>query len=165
MSNQIAQDYVGEINESLRGLVAQYKDRDPADLYLRPEPEEWSVIEILAHVAEFPPYWLKAFLQVIQNPGQPFGRTHTDPQRIAAVANHAQDALPLTLERIEQAQAQTIEMLLTIKNEDWGKTGVHPNRGVMNLHQMMEFFVTKHIHDHTHQADKALQTVLTLRAK
>lgn len=165
MSNQIAQNYAGQIDQSLHALIAEYKDHNPTDLYIRPEPEEWSVMEVLAHIAEFPPYWLKAFQAVIQNPGQPFGRTHTDPARIAAIADHAHDALPLTLARIEQARAQTLEMLLTIEDSDWEKTGVHANRGVMNLHQMMESFVTKHLNDHTAQAHNALQTVLSLKAR
>lgn len=163
MSNQIAQDYARQIDEGLQSIMenvrASYEGSDVAILYTRPAPEEWSVMEDLAHVAEFPPYWTKEMLKIVQNPGTAFGRTHVDPDRIAAVANHAKDDLAVTLGRIDSARAETLEMLLTIADEDWEKSGVHSRRGEMNLHQIMTSFITDHIGEHMQQAKDALQAV------
>jgi len=116
-------------------------------------------MEDLAHVAEFPPYWTKEMLKIVQNPGTPFGRTHVDPDRIAAVENHAKDDLAVTLGRIDSARAETLEMLLTIADDDWEKSGIHSRRGEMNLHQIMTSFITDHIGEHMQQAKDALQAV------
>lgn len=162
MSNQIGQDYARQIDEGLRSIIADtqaYGANDLANMYVKPSAEEWSVIEDLAHVAEFPPYWTKEMLKVIQNPGTAFGRTHADPARIAAVADHAQDDLETVLARLENARKETIEMLLTINDEEWEKTGVHSTRGEMNLHQIMERFITTHLREHVQQAKDALQAV------
>lgn len=163
MSNEIAQGYAREIDEGLRSIINDarqtYANTDTALLYAAPALEEWSVIEDLAHVAEFPPYWTKEMLKVVQHPGEPFGRVKSDPDRIAAIENHARDALDTTLERIEQARAQTLEMLLTIDDDQWEKTGVHSTRGEMNLHRIMKEFITDHIRDHAQQARDALHAV------
>ncbi len=160
MSNQIAQDYARQIDENMRAIVDQfkpYRSSNPAFLYERPAPEEWSVMENLAHLAEFPPYWLKEFTKVIKEPGSAYGRTHADPDRIAFIENHARVQLTPVLELIENARKQTLEMLEPIQDEDWEKTGKHSTRGEMNLHQMMDFFVTKHLRDHLQQTRAALQ--------
>lgn len=161
MSNQIAQDYARKIDEGLRSIMedvrASYEGSDPAVLYARPAPEEWSVMEDLAHVAEFPPYWTKEMLKIVKSPGTAFGRTHVDAARIAAVADHAKDDLAITLGRIDSARAETLEMLLTISDDQWEKTGVHSTRGEINLHEIMERFITSHISDHMQQAKDALQ--------
>jgi hypothetical protein len=162
MSNQIAQDYARQVDEGLKSIIEDtraYGTSDLANMYVKPSEEDWSVMEDLAHVVEFPPYWTKEMLKVIKNPGTPFGRTHADADRIAAINAHAQDDLETTLERLENARKETVEMLLTINDEEWEKTGVHSTRGVMNLHQIMERFITSHLGEHVQQAKDALQAV------
>ncbi len=162
MSNRIAQEYSQEIDNGLRSIIEDtrtYGASDEANMYIRPAAEEWSVIEDLAHVVEFPPYWTKEMLKIVKAPGQPFGRVTEDAGRIAAVTNHAQDDLTTVLNRLEAIRAKTIELLLTINDEEWGKTGVHPTRGEMNLHTIMERFITTHLREHVEQAKAALQVV------
>ncbi len=163
MSNLIAQDYARQIDEIIGGLIQEMRgfQGDPAQLYQHPiieDKEEWSMMENLAHIAEFPPYWAKAMLKVVENPGQPFGRTHTDPARIAAVAEHAKDELTKALTRIETARFEANQLFLHINDEQWDKTGLHANRGEMNLRQVIDAFVIKHLRDHVDQAKTALQT-------
>jgi uncharacterized damage-inducible protein DinB len=57
-----------------------------ASIAWRPAPDVWSVLENLCHVAEFVPYWTAQIAQVIRAPQQQWGRTHHDPDRLAAVA-------------------------------------------------------------------------------
>ncbi len=58
----------------------------PADLIAwKPADDVWSVMEILCHVAEFLPFWTGQTLQIVRQPDEPWGRTHTDTARLAAV--------------------------------------------------------------------------------
>ncbi len=160
MSHQIALEYARQIDENIRTIIEQFKayeGKDPAFLYERPAPEEWSVMENLAHIAEFPPYWIAEFATIVKEPGQTFGRTHADPDRIAAIEDHARDALTPTLNRIENSRDQALEILQQIDDGDWQKTGQHSTRGVMTLHEMLEFFVIKHLQDHVQQTREALK--------
>src|SRR5437867_11988221 len=58
-----------------------------------PDPgasERWEAGQVWAHLAEFPGYWLTEFRRVLDAHSAgaeplPFGRTKTDPGRIAAI--------------------------------------------------------------------------------
>jgi fumarylpyruvate hydrolase len=58
----------------------------------KPAPEVWTVMDNLCHIAEFVPYWTHQVSQAITSPEQEWGRTHHDPDRLAAVAEtHLRD--------------------------------------------------------------------------
>ena len=47
---------------------------DPAKLYQQPAENEWTIMENLAHIVEFMPYWANE-IEKLAAPGQNFGRT------------------------------------------------------------------------------------------
>src|SRR5262249_45806082 len=64
----------------------------PADvLYREPVPGEWPVMSTLAHLAELLPYWAHEAADLARSPGKDFGRTHDDPRRLGAIAQHGHD--------------------------------------------------------------------------
>lgn len=115
---------------------------------------EWSATEILAHVAEFMPYWAEQAAQVAARgrDGEPFGRTHDDPARIAAVDAHAHDPLDESEARAVEATRTAIATLRRIPADGWARTAVHARRGEMTVAQIVEQFIVHHLDEHSSQA-------------
>lgn len=129
---------------------------DPSAFYRAPEAGEWSVMENLAHAAEFVRYWADAVAFVVEHPGQAFGRTHHDRERTAWVAEHGEDPPEEVLAALREAARQAADRLAAVPEEAWATaTGVHANRGEMRLEEIVQFFLTDHLRNHLEQAQKA----------
>jgi len=117
--------------------------------------EDWDPIRVLAHVAEFLPYWAAQAKDVAErrSNGQPFGRTHTDPARIAAIEDHAHDELAPTVARLRSALAGSVALLRSIPDDAWTKTGTHARRGEMTIEQVVDQLMCDHLLEHLTQAD------------
>lgn len=146
---------IAEMVEELRKWASELNDDA---LYTEPPNGEWTVMKNLVHVVEFLPYWTDQLHRVIAEPGEPFGRTHEDPERIASVEGHAQDALRPVLASMDAAATQACQQISRIPDSEWETTGVH-RRGVMSLHEITDFFLLTHLAEHTAQAKAAAEAV------
>ena len=61
-----------ELNQLIDGPLAAL---DPAKLYQTPAENEWTIMQNLAHIIEFMPYWAGEIEKLITTPGANFGRT------------------------------------------------------------------------------------------
>src|SRR5215471_6417615 len=66
---------------------------DPAKLYQQPAENEWTIMESLAHIVEFMPYWANEIEKLVAAPGQKFGHTMQDAGRLRAINEHGSDDL------------------------------------------------------------------------
>src|ERR1700744_4668495 len=73
----------------------------------KPAPEVWTVMDNLCHIAEFVPYWTRQVQQAIATPEIQWGRTHSDPDRLAAVANTSTRDLGAVLKDIREGVAKS----------------------------------------------------------
>src|SRR5437867_4465155 len=80
---------------------------EPGQLYQQPFDDEWTIMENLAHIAEFLPYWVDEVNKVIATPDYRFGRTAEDVGRLAAVRDHGHDALKKLRANLEKGYAHT----------------------------------------------------------
>ena len=58
-------------------------------IHWRPNKDVWSVMDVLCHIEEFVPYWTAQILAIANRAPGEWGRTHVDPDRLAAVENTA----------------------------------------------------------------------------
>lgn len=147
----------GQVLAALEAELAAWAGGvDPAKFYDPPEPGAWSVMENLAHAVEFLRYWADQVHVVVQRPGQPFGRTHDDAERIAWVAEHGKDDPNDVLAALHQSARYAADRLADVPDAAWDTaTGIHANRGPMTLPAIVEFFLTDHLRAHLHQAQDA----------
>lgn len=157
-TDTIGHGYAVKIADMVQELRDWASRLDEGTLYAEPPTGEWTVMENLVHVVEFLPYWAQQLHRVIESPGEPFGRTHEDPERIAAVEDHARDLLEPVLVAMEEAADRACRDLSRIPDELWTTTGVH-RRGVMSLHDITDFFLLTHLAEHTEQAKAAADAV------
>ena len=154
-------DRVSRIETSVQQLVDTVEALPSQVLYAEPEPSEWPVMSILAHVVELMPYWARQALEVSRRSadGQPFGRTHDDPDRIGAVQQHGGDSLDSMLPRVQTACSEAVSALQQIAPNAWARTARHANRGDMSVEQIVDQFLVSHVEEHLSQARAAISAL------
>jgi hypothetical protein len=115
-------------------------------------------METLAHLAEVLPYWSSQIQDVVrrERDGEPFGRTHEDPDRIAAVERDAQARLDEVLPRLRDGLAQTTELLRVLPPAAWSRTARHARRGLLTVEQIVDQFLVEHVEEHLAQIRSAI---------
>ncbi|HVB26230.1 MAG TPA: DinB family protein [Ktedonobacteraceae bacterium] len=153
---QSVQHSFAALNELIDGPLAEI---DLQKLYQPPAENEWTIMQNLAHVAEFMPYWANEVAKLVANPGQKFGRVMADERRIKFISDHEHDTLPQIRSLLPTSYARLEEVLGTLKDSDLELTGVHIRYGEKSLDWFIEEFVTKHMSDHVVQLREELQGV------
>jgi uncharacterized damage-inducible protein DinB len=151
------------LERNVRDLVRECEELPREVLYREPRAGEWTVINTLAHVAEILPYWAHQAEAILRSPGAPFGRTHEDPDRIAAVEQHAADTLAEVLERVRRGLDESLSTLRSIPAAEWGKAGVHSRRGSMTITDVVDSFLCSHAEEHLRQIRETLGALATAR--
>lgn len=135
----------------LRLLNEQLTPLDPALLYRAPAPEAWTIMENLAHINEFLPYWASEIEKLVASPGKSFGRTQQHEGRLGALREHGHDTLEQIKAALPGCYAQAERVLATLTEPDLRLTGVHPKYGERTLEWFINDFLTKHLSDHIQQ--------------
>jgi len=124
-----------------------------------PDPdgtERWEAGQVWAHLAEFPAYWLEQARGVIAaGPGSPvpFGRTKTDPGRLAAIERERRTAPSDLFKRARGDIDDVANFLRALPAVAWELVGEHPTLGPMRIDQIVERFVVAHLEEHADQLD------------
>lgn len=146
------------LQETVQPVLDSAAQLSPATLHQRPGADDWAVSEILAHLAELLSYWADQAHEVASRAENnlPFGRTHDDAARIAAVQDHAQDPLDQLVPRVRSGLEHATTVLRSIPDAAWQKTGQHVRRGEMTIEEIIDQFLVDHVEEHAVQARDAL---------
>lgn len=145
-----------ELNQLITDRLAAL---DPAKLYRQPAENEWTIMENLAHIVEFMPYWANEIEKLVAAPGQNFGRTMQDAGRLQAINEHGSDELEQIRAALPGSYARLEQVLGKLKDSDLELTGHHPRFGDQALAWFIEDFVTHHLAGHLEQLNACLAAV------
>jgi hypothetical protein len=146
------------LTEMLNGPFAALP---PTSLYRKPNPEEWSIMQGLAHILEFMPYWGHEISKLVAHPGQNFGRIMSNPARLQGITDHEQDTLAQMQAALPISYASLAQDLAALQDSDLELDGEHSRYGLQSLAWFIEEFVTEHLRNHLEQ----LEAVLALLKK
>jgi uncharacterized damage-inducible protein DinB len=132
-------------------LLHQLLQLPPESLYQHPLPNEWSIMENLAHIAEFYTYWGSEIHKLQQNPGCNFGRTIDDERRLAGIRAHAHDSLSQIEEHVRRSFSELMDTLTSLTDEDLQKVGHHHRLGDQTMAFYIKHFLIDHLSDHLAQ--------------
>ena len=151
----VQQSYTA-LQELLDGPVGTlYADR----LYQTPTENEWTIMESLAHIVEFMPYWGDEVAKLVAHPGQPFGRTMQHEGRLAALREHGRDTLEQARAALPGSYAHLDEILSRLHDSDLELTGHHVKFGERSLAWFIKEFITEHLHNHVVQIKACLAAI------
>jgi hypothetical protein len=130
-------------------LAETYDDSDEA---------RWGPGEVLSRLAEMAPYWLGEIERVLAGAPDPvpFGRTASDPVRIALVERDRSVPPRELYDRIEDALRRFDKRWRTLTPADLARRGLHPTRGEITVAAMPERFIVGHLEDHVRQLEGIL---------
>ncbi len=147
---------------ALQRRLAEHAARPVPSGLTDPDPgasERWEAGQVWAHVAEFPGYWLEQFRGVLDahaaggTEPHPFGRTKTDPGRIAAIEQERRTDPGELLRRVTAQIGEVGTALTGLRPEAWEARGLHPTRGEMAMPAMVDRFILGHLQEHVEQLD------------
>lgn len=145
---------------TLHQLIEEQLTRLPTNkLYETILEGEWTLMESLAHIIEFMPYWADESVKLVANPGQNFGRTHKDEARIRAIEEHKQDTLDEARGALERSYMYLDRVLSTLKDSDLELKGHHYKFGEQTLAWFIKDFVTDHLANHIEQINRCLKAL------
>jgi uncharacterized damage-inducible protein DinB len=150
---QNIQSSYNELNRLIAGPLLQL---DTAKLYQPPAPNEWTLIESLAHIIEFMPYWADEIARLVAKPGQNFGRTAQDEGRLRAIHEHSSYTLAHTAAMLPDSYKHLDQVLSGLKDSDLELIGRHSNFGEQRLEWFIEEFLIQHLTNHLQQMKEAL---------
>ncbi len=150
------EDRIARIERGAEGLIARLERLPEQALYQPPAAGEWPVMSTLAHVVEMLPYWAHQATRISQDTGAPFGRTHDDPGRLGAIAEHGSDAVDVVRAALRTSVDEAVATLRALPDAAWDARGVHPRRGEMTARDVVDAFMVEHVEEHAVQVDAAL---------
>ena len=126
-------------------------DPDPAS------GERWEAGQVWAHVAEFIPYWIAQAERVLASESPdpvPFGRTRTNPERVAAIERDRHRGTTPLWHDIREDLNDLRAFLAEIPENRWRARGLHPTLGVMPVSQIVEEMLIGHLEEHAAQLER-----------
>ncbi|HLZ60930.1 MAG TPA: DinB family protein [Ktedonosporobacter sp.] len=142
-----------ELNRLLDGPLATM---DTTKVYRSPGSGEWTIMENIAHIVEFLPYWADEIAKLVAHPGQNFGRTQQHEGRLRAIQEHGADSMNQARAALPASYKHMETVLSSLKDSDLELTGLHSKFGEHKLSWFIEDFVTKHFEDHIEQIKSCL---------
>ena len=106
---------------------------DTTRIYQSPSSGEWTIMENLAHIIEFLPYWGKEIAQLVAHPGLNFGRTQQDEGRLRGIAEHKSDSLAQVKETLPESYEHLDKVLRQLRDSDLELMGHHSTMGEQKL--------------------------------
>jgi histidinol-phosphate aminotransferase len=130
-------------------------DAQPTGL-TEPDPggtEQWEAGQVWAHIGEFGHYWLRELRLVLDGPADPtpFGRTKTNPHRIAAIESGRHTEAAQHFDSLRRAFDGLRALLAEMTAEDWARVGRHEKLGDMNVERILQEFLVGHAVEHADQ--------------
>jgi hypothetical protein len=130
-----------ELTEALAGLAAE-------ELDWRPAPEDWSVREIVHHLADADTMAAARLRRILteENPAIPA----YDEQVLAERLRYRARPIEPALRTIEALRATNAQLLDVMTEADWRRAGTHSEMGPYSAERWLEFNAA-HAHDHAAQ--------------
>jgi hypothetical protein len=124
-------------------------------------------MDLLCHIREFVPYWTNEALQIVRDPEQSWGRDHTDPGRLAAVANTSSYELADVLASIHDAVQQSIGSLNGLSDAELATEAMsrNPRWGRKPASFVLEHLIVQHIENHLGQIRRNVAQFAGARTK
>lgn len=142
---QLLQEAQTELTTALEGITEE-------ELRTPPKEGEWSVAQVLGHVAEMQPFWVrKALLMAtLENPN--IARSPEEAQqRLRAVAETERMPWPELQRRVEEAGSQAVTLVRRLREKDLRRLGTRGDGSVITIQQLVERTVAEHVQEHARQ--------------
>lgn len=161
--NEMAQNAIEKI-ESVQSnvdeMISIVKELDEETIRWNPVEDEWSIMQIIVHVAEAIPFWLQEIEGIKKDPTAKWGRGLSHEGRLYAVSeenitNTTVDGAIKDLEEVPSSVKETIESL-TEEQLQLVAPCHNPNFEGKPVQFIVDNLVVKHVDGHLGQIKRNL---------
>jgi uncharacterized damage-inducible protein DinB len=151
---------ITSVNESIDRILDTVKGLSEETIRWNPTEDEWSIMQIMAHIVEALPYWVDEIEQLVETPGKQWGRNHLQERRLQAVKPETVDAISVEeivkeLQLVKQTVQAGIENL-TPEQLAAEASSVNPNFGTKPLSFIIDHLIDQHVNKHEGQIQRNL---------
>jgi hypothetical protein len=111
-------------------------------------PGKWSIRQLIAHLADAELVGAQRFRQVIAEDNPPLGAFDQDAW--ARNLDYARKQPKQSLESFRRVRAENYELLKSLPESAFERTGVHSERGAVTLRQLLDTYA-EHAESHARQ--------------
>jgi DinB superfamily len=134
-------------------LAKLVKGKSPTKLRKRPAPDKWSIVEILAHLADAEIVISWRMRSILGAPGTAIQAYNQDAW---AAAGHYEKRNPRnSLEQFRLLRETNLALLKTLTPEQWKHYGLHSERGEESIERIVHM-MAGHDLNHLEQIEKLL---------
>ncbi|MFB5281628.1 DinB family protein [Peribacillus sp. Hz7] len=156
----VTQNAVTSVNESIDRIIETVKGLSEETIRWNPTEEEWSIMQIVAHIVEALPYWVEEIEQLVQSPGQEWGRNHLHEGRLQAVSSATVDAISVAelLQALEEVKQKVESGIGNLTTEQLSAEAPsrNPNFGTKPLSFIINHLIDQHVNKHEGQIQRNL---------
>lgn len=153
-------NWIKSISTSIDEILNMVEPLSKDNIRWNPAVEEWSILQIVAHINEAIPYWLSEIKHVLNEPGSKWGRGLQDPARLSAVANPAGLDVTSELENLRNVKKQAVTQLKNITEKQLIVENPHRNFekfGNKPVSFIIDHFIVEHLAKHLEQVQRNIR--------
>ncbi len=155
-----------EIHELQEGLAAAHtrvlaslEGIQEAEAHEVPAPDEWTVAQLMAHIAEIQSFWTAKAVEITREDDPNITRTEVENDiRLAAVEGQIQDSLADLVARAAEANRRAIGIVGGIDPGDLGRPGHRGEDNPITVKGVIEY-VARHVEEHADQITESLRLI------
>ncbi|WP_148357143.1 DinB family protein [Peribacillus simplex] len=153
---------IQSVQQSIDHILETAANLPEETIRFKPADDEWSIMQILSHLAEAIPYWLGEVENVIAVPGSKWGRGLQDPARLAAVTDTDKLAVDEVMKQVEELKYKVENSLGNLDEETLSKESPHRNFakfGNKPVSYIVDHFIDEHVSGHYDQIKRNLSKI------
>ena len=115
MSSSEIQQLQQDLRSGRDAVLAAVEGVSETEAHRIPEPGEWTVVQLLAHITELQPFWISKAVLITQVDDPQITRTAVEnDERLAAVTDRSQDDLAGLIQQMNAVNGQVVDVVGTI---------------------------------------------------
>ena len=159
MKNTGVENIVENLKQSQTQLLNTVGQLSEEPAHLAPAPDEWTVAQLLAHIAEIQEFWTsKAILMTKEDRPEITRNSVENDIREQTVINKAGSTIVELLEQCQNIHEATISTIRTISPSDLQRPGFRGENNPVTVIEVLRSLVG-HINEHIQQIERTKRLI------
>ena len=148
MSPEERKQLIGRYADGYQEVVAALEGFSEEGLSAHPVPGKWSAREIVHHLADSESISAQRLRKLLTEE-KPIIHGY-DQERYAVLLRYNERDMAPALDAFRSARETTLQLLNTMSDEDWQRTGTHTESGAYSTEKWLTIYAD-HAHNHANQ--------------
>ena len=158
MSSSEIQQLQHDLRSGRDAVLAAVERVSETEAHQIPEPGEWTVVQLLAHITELQPFWISKAVLITQVDDPQITRTAVEnDERLAAVTDRSQDDLAGIIQQMNAVNDQVVDVVGAIDPAKLDRPG-HREDNPMTAAGVIQY-TARHVRLHADQIIESLRLI------